>query len=42
MVEPVTATLFGVAVLGESLAFIQMVGMGMILLTVTALSVTSP
>nr|WP_290697079.1 DMT family transporter [Halomonas sp. UBA3074] len=41
MVEPVTATLFGVAVLGESLEVIQMVGMGIILLTVTALSVTS-
>lgn len=41
MVEPVTATLFGVAVLGESLEMIQMLGMGIILLTVTALSVTS-
>ncbi|WP_404375622.1 DMT family transporter [Vreelandella aquamarina] len=41
MVEPVTATLFGVAVLSESLEMIQMVGMGIILLTVTALSVTS-
>jgi drug/metabolite transporter (DMT)-like permease len=41
MVEPVTATLFGVAVLGENLEMIQMVGMGIILLTVTALSVTS-
>lgn len=41
MVEPVTATLFGVAVLNESLSVIQMVGMGIILLTVTALSVSS-
>lgn len=41
MVEPVTATLFGVAVLGENLEMIQMVGMGIILLTVTTLSVTS-
>ena len=41
MVEPVTATLFGVAVLGENLGVIQMVGMGIILLTVTVLSVTS-
>ncbi|MEH6640715.1 DMT family transporter [Vreelandella glaciei] len=41
MVEPVTATLFGVVVLGESLGIIQMVGMGIILVTVTALSTTS-
>lgn len=41
MVEPVTATLFGVAVLNESLNIIQLVGMGLILVTVTALSVTS-
>lgn len=41
MVEPVTATLFGVAVLGESLGIIQMVGMGIILITVTALSLSS-
>ena len=41
MVEPITATLFGVAVLNESLGVIQMVGMGIILLTVTALSVSS-
>lgn len=39
MVEPVTASLFGVAVLGESLAGLQLFGMGLILLTVTALSV---
>lgn len=43
MVEPVTASLFGVAVLGESLAGLQLFGMGLILLTVTALSVhTNP
>lgn len=41
MIEPVTATLFGVAVLGESLGVIQIVGMGIILITVTALSVSS-
>ncbi|WP_386079722.1 DMT family transporter [Vreelandella sp. F11] len=41
MVEPVTATLFGVAVLSESLGIIQMVGMGIILITVTALSISS-
>ncbi len=41
MVEPVTATLFGVVVLHESLAFVQILGMGLILVTVTALSVSS-
>lgn len=41
MVEPVTATLFGVAVLSESLGIIQMIGMGIILITVTALSLSS-
>ncbi|OJA05408.1 DMT family transporter [Halomonas sp. QHL1] len=41
MVEPITATLFGVAVLNESLGVIQMVGMGLILVTVTTLSVIS-
>lgn len=41
MVEPVTATLFGVAVLNESQSVIQMVGMGIILITVTALSALS-
>lgn len=41
MVEPVTASLFGVVVLKESLAGMQMVGMGLILITVTALSVYS-
>ncbi|WP_114418443.1 DMT family transporter [Marinospirillum perlucidum] len=41
MVEPVTASLFGVWVLDESLATQQLIGMGMILLAVTGLSVTS-
>ncbi|MFN2348018.1 MAG: DMT family transporter [Thioalkalivibrio sp.] len=41
MVEPVTAALFGVVVLNESLAALQVFGMGLILLTVTALSVYS-
>jgi drug/metabolite transporter (DMT)-like permease len=39
MVEPVTASLFGVVVLNESLVCVQIVGMGLILVTVTALSV---
>lgn len=42
MVEPVTASLFGVVVLHESLAGPQMLGMALILVTVTALSVYSP
>jgi drug/metabolite transporter (DMT)-like permease len=41
MVEPVTASLFGVVVLNESLAGPQIVGMGLILITATALSVYS-
>lgn len=41
MVEPVTASLFGVVVLGESLTGLQIFGMGMILVTVTALSAFS-
>lgn len=41
MVEPVTASLFGVVVLHESLAGIQFFGMGLILITVTALSIYS-
>lgn len=41
MVEPITASLFGVAVLGESLTAPQLIGMGLILITVTALSVHS-
>jgi drug/metabolite transporter (DMT)-like permease len=39
MVEPVTASLFGVMVLNESLVGSQIFGMGLILVTVTALSV---
>jgi len=41
MVEPVTAALFGVVVLNESLVGVQIIGMGLILVTVTALSVVS-
>jgi len=41
MVEPVTASLFGVVVLNESLVGLQIFGMGLILVTVTALSVYS-
>ncbi len=41
MVEPVTASLFGVVVLHERLAGLQMLGMGLILLTVTALSINA-
>jgi len=41
MVEPVTASLFGVVVLDESLAAMQILGMALILLTVTALGVHS-
>ncbi|MGM0564306.1 MAG: DMT family transporter [Pseudomonadota bacterium] len=41
MVEPVTASLFGVVVLSESLAGLQLSGLGLILITVTALSVYS-
>jgi drug/metabolite transporter, DME family len=41
MVEPVTATLFGVMVLHESLAGPQIFGMGLILVTVTALSLNA-
>jgi drug/metabolite transporter (DMT)-like permease len=41
MVEPVTASLFGVVVLEESLAVPQIFGMGMILVTATALSAYS-
>lgn len=40
MVEPVTASLFGVVVLEERLAGLQILGMGLILFTVTALSVS--
>jgi len=41
MVEPVTASLFGFVVLGEILGGLQILGMGLILVTVTALSVYS-
>ena len=41
MVEPVTASLFGVLVIRESLAGVQIFGMGLILTAVTALSVYS-
>ncbi len=41
MVEPVTASLFGVVVLEETLAGVQILGMGLILVTVTALSVST-
>ncbi|MGM0431909.1 MAG: DMT family transporter [Spirochaetota bacterium] len=41
MVEPVTASLFGVVVLHERLVGLQIIGMGLILVTVTALSVYS-
>ena len=41
MVEPVTASLFGIVILNESLAGLQILGMGLILVTVTALSVNS-
>lgn len=41
MVEPVSASLFGIMVLNESVAVPQIIGMGLILLTVTALSIYS-
>jgi len=41
MIEPVTASLFGVVVLHEGLVGPQIFGMGLILVTVTALSVYS-
>ncbi|WFM72802.1 EamA family transporter [Halomonas sp. CKK8] len=41
MVEPVTASLFGILLLDERLVGLELVGMGLILLTVTALSVSS-
>jgi drug/metabolite transporter (DMT)-like permease len=41
MIEPVTASLFGFVVLDESLAGLQLVGMGLILVSVTGLSVYS-
>ena len=39
MVEPVTASMFGVVVLSETLASTQIAGMALILITVTGLSV---
>lgn len=41
MVEPVTASLFGVVVLNESLVALQISGMALILVTVTVLSIHS-
>ncbi|MEX0770184.1 MAG: EamA family transporter [Balneolaceae bacterium] len=41
MVEPVTASLFGVVVLNQHLVGVQIFGMGLILVTVTALKVIS-
>ncbi|MEA5444416.1 DMT family transporter [Gammaproteobacteria bacterium AB-CW1] len=41
MVEPVTASLFGVVILDQSLGLVQVLGMVLILVTVTALSVYS-
>ena len=41
IVEPVTASLFGVVVLSQTLVSPQILGMGLILVTVTALSVNS-
>lgn len=39
MVEPVTASLFGVLILGDHLSIIQLLGMVIILFTVTLLCV---
>lgn len=41
MVEPVTASLFGVLILGDHLTIIQLLGMLVILVTITVLSVKS-
>jgi drug/metabolite transporter (DMT)-like permease len=41
MIEPVTAALFGMVVLNESLVALQLLGMALILVTVTVLSVHS-
>ncbi len=41
MIEPVTASLLGVMLLNESLAGLQLVGMGLILVSATVLSVYS-
>jgi len=39
MVEPVTASLFGVVILDETLVGVQIIGMALILITVTTLSI---
>jgi len=39
MTEPVTASLFGILVIGESLDLIQLLGIVLILFTVTLLAV---
>ena len=41
MVEPVTASLFGFVILNQSLTGMQILGMGLILITVTGISVYS-
>jgi drug/metabolite transporter (DMT)-like permease len=41
MIEPITASLFGVLILSEKLALFQFVGMALILIAVTALSLQS-
>jgi drug/metabolite transporter (DMT)-like permease len=41
MVEPVTASLFGIVILDQSLVGLQVLGMALILVTVTALSVNT-
>ncbi len=41
MIEPATASLFGIVVLGEQLAGPQLLGMALILVTVTGLTVSS-
>lgn len=41
MVEPVTASIFGFVVLNQALVGVQVAGMGLILVTVTALSIYS-
>lgn len=39
MIEPVTASLLGVLVLGDNLTIIQILGMAIILFTITLLSI---
>lgn len=41
MIEPITVSLFGFALIQQSLTGLQLVGVGMILVTVTAVSVRS-